>query len=353
MTNTAFFTHILFGLILTALAALGTDIMRRHGGIIDTPNQRSSHVRPLPRSGGIVIVLTFLLGMVFIIGSGDITLIKNEYMWGFVLSALIIAAISLADDMQGKSAIFKLLTHIVAVVIVLSTGIVIDHIALPHIGYTELGWFGFVVSFFWILGLTNAMNFMDGIDGLVAGVAVIASLFFMVISYYQGSSFVYVTCYTILAGALGFLFWNFHPAKIFLGDVGSAFLGFTFATLAIIAARYDASHTSFLVMPLLLFNLIYDASYTFIRRALKGERLMTAHHSHLYQILVRTGYNHREVSLIHYCMAFLQGLGAMWLVQIPGSQRIYIFLPFFLIQILYTVFVMSRAKPALKQQFKS
>ncbi|MFT5258770.1 MAG: UDP-GlcNAc:undecaprenyl-phosphate GlcNAc-1-phosphate transferase [Saprospiraceae bacterium] len=349
MTNIAFYTHVLFCLALTLIALAGTELMRRYGGIIDSPNQRSSHVRPLPRSGGISIVITFLLGMVFIISFGDITLINKKYMWGFVGSAILIAVISLIDDIEGKTANFKLATHVLAVVIVLATGIVVDHLALPLVGYVPLGIWGYVISFFWILGLTNAVNFMDGIDGLVAGVAVIASLFFMIISYYNGSSFVYVTCYTILAGALGFLFLNFQPAKIFLGDVGSAFLGFTFATLAIIAARYDASHTSFLVMPLLVFNLIYDTTFTFIRRLLRREKVMEGHRGHLYQLMVRIGFTHREVALIHYCMAFLQGLGAMWMVNIPGSQRVFIFIPFFVVQLLYTMFVMRKAKHLLKQ----
>ncbi len=348
MTHIAFYTHVLFGIVLTLVALAGTELMRRYGRIIDRPNQRSSHVRPLPRSGGVSIVVTFLLGMVFIITQGDITLINKQYMWGFVFSALIIAVISLIDDIYNKSARFKLNTHIMAVAIVLVSGIVIDHLALPGVGYITLGFWGYVISFFWILGLTNAVNFMDGIDGLVAGCAVIASLFFMIISFYQGSSFVYVTCYTLLAGALGFLFLNFHPAKIFLGDVGSAFIGFTFATLAIIAARYDASHTSFLVMPLLMFNIIYDTAFTLVRRALRGENILQAHRDHLYQLLVQSEFTHREVSLIHYCMVFLQGLGAMWMVTIPGSQRVFIFIPFLLMQIGYSIYVIRRSNRMLE-----
>ncbi len=351
MTHIAFYTHVIFGLVLTAIALLGTELMRRYGRIIDRPNQRSSHVRPLPRSGGVSIVLTFLLGMIFIITQGDITLINKQYMWGFVVSAMLIAVISLVDDIYNKSAIFKLITHVGAVGIVLATGIVVDHLALPGVGYIQLGMWGYLVSFLWILGLTNAVNFMDGIDGLVAGCTVIASIFFMAISFYQGSSFVYVTCYTLLAGALGFLCLNFYPAKIFLGDVGSAFIGFTFATLAIIAARYDASHTSFLVMPLLMFNILYDTTFTLIRRALKGDKLMQAHRGHLYQLLVRSEFNHREVSLIHYCMVFLQGLGAMWMVVIPGSQRVFVFIPFLLLQIAYSVFVMRRAKRMIEEDY--
>lgn len=351
MTHIAFFTHVMFGVALTVLALVGTELMRRYGRIIDRPNQRSSHVRPLPRSGGVSIVVTFLLGMIFIISLGETTLIRKQYMWGFVSSATLIAIISLIDDIYNKSAVFKLITHIIAVGIVLSTGIVIDHLALPGVGYIQVGTWGYVISFLWILGLTNAVNFMDGIDGLVAGCTVIASLFFMAISFYQGSSFVYVTCYTLLAGALGFLFLNFYPAKIFLGDVGSAFIGFTFATLAIIAARYDASHTSFLVMPLLMFNIIYDTVFTLIRRAIKKESLLEAHRDHLYQLLVRSEFTHREVALIHYCMAFLQGLGAMWMVLIPGSQRVFIFLPFLLMQLGYSYFVMRRAKTYIGNGF--
>ena len=169
MTHIAFFTHVVFGVALTVIAFIGTEMMRRYGRIIDRPNQRSSHVRPLPRSGGVSIVLTFLLGMVFIITIGDTTLIQKQYMWGFVSSAMIVAVISLVDDIYNKSAQFKLVTHFVAVGIVLASGIVVDHLALPGVGYLELGWWGYLISFVWILGLTNAVNFMDGIDGLVAG----------------------------------------------------------------------------------------------------------------------------------------------------------------------------------------
>jgi len=179
---------------------------------------------------------------------------------------------------------------------------------------------------------------------LIGGTAAIASLFFMIITYYQGSTFVYITSYTILAGSIGFLLLNFPPAKIFMGDVGSVFLGFVFASLAIIASLYDKSHTSFLVMPLLLFNVIFDTFFTFVRRCLRRENVFRPHRSHLYQLFQRSGYSHLEVSLIQYCFCFLQGLGALWLVHIPGNARLYVFIPFFLLQIGYAVLVMKMAK---------
>jgi len=217
--------------------------MRKFVRILDHPNHRSSHVNAVPSSGGISIVVTFLIGMIFIIIFADTELIQQRYIFGLIFSAILIAIISFVDDIREKSAVFKLATHIFAVIVVLSTGIVIDTLSLPWEDEMPLGWLGYVISFFWILGLTNAYNFMDGIDGLVASTALIAALFFMVISYYEGSSFVYITGYTIIAGSAGFLVYNAPPAKIFMGDVGSAFLGFVFATLAIIGARYDESHT--------------------------------------------------------------------------------------------------------------
>ncbi len=344
MESKFFYMHAAFGLGLTVIAYVITWIMWRVFRIMDHPNERSSHKEAVPRAGGISIVTTFLIGMVLVYYFGSKSHFKQEFMGGFVFSSLLIAVISFMDDLYNKTALFKFITHIVAVLVVLFSGIVIDRIALPGLGHVQLGWIGYAVSFIWILGLTNAYNFMDGIDGIAAGTAVIASLFFMAICYYQGSSFVYITSYTILAGSLGFLLLNFPPAKIFMGDVGSAFLGFVFATLAIIAARYDESHTSFLVMPLLLFNFIYDTFFTLVRRWMNGEKLSQAHRTHLYQLLNRTGYSHLEVTLLHYCMVFLQGLGALWMVQIPGTERLLVYLPFLLLQILYTVWVINKSK---------
>ena len=326
------------------MATLITWGMQKFVRILDHSNHRSSHDGAIPKCGGISIVITFLVGMIFIVNFSEKELIQQQYIVGFIFSAVLIAIISFVDDIKEKSALFKLITHIFAVVVVLSTGIVIDTLSMPWADKMPLGWVGFVISFFWILGLTNAYNFMDGIDGLVASTASIAGLFFMVISYYDGSSFVYITGYTIIAGSIGFLVYNAPPAKIFMGDVGSAFLGFVFATLAIIAARYDESRTSFLVMPMLLFHFIFDTLFTFCRRLLSGKNPLKAHRTHLYQIRVRSGHSHLEVTLMLSCMAFLQGLGALWMVNIPGNERLFVFIPFLFIQIFYAVLTLKRAK---------
>ena len=328
MAITDFYLHIAFGLILTVIATLITWAMRKHGGILDHPNSRSSHSHAVPKSGGISIVVTFMIGMLFILLVEDPGLIGKDYIVGFVIAAILIAMISLVDDIWEKSARFKLATHLVAVGVVLYCNVEIDTLTLPWVGRVDFKSLGYLMTAIWILGLTNACNFMDGIDGLVGSTALIAAMFFMAISYYQGSEFVYITGYTIVAGCAGFLIYNAPPAKIFMGDVGSAFLGFVFASLAVIAARYDESRTSFLVMPMLLFHFIFDTLFTFCRRLLRGENTMQAHRTHLYQLLVRSGYTHLEVTLLLSCMAFLQGLGAIWMVNIPGNERLYVFIRF-------------------------
>ena len=311
---------------------------------MDVANERSSHTKTVPRAGGVSIVVAFFVGMMAIYFFGESALIEQNYMGGFIFSSMLIAVISFYDDIKSRSVTFKISSQLLAAFVVLWSGIVLDKIHLPVVGAVELGWGGYLLSLLWIVGLTNACNFMDGLDGLIGGVTVIAGLYFMAITYYEGSHFVYISSYTLVAGAIGFLILNVAPARIFMGDVGSVFIGFTFATLAIIASRYDNMHTSFLVVPLLLFNVIYDVIFTMIRRLLNGENIIRAHNKHLYQLMNQIGYSHLEVSLTHYCMTFLQGLGVLWMLQIDNTNRLYVFIPFIALQIVYTVLVMRKAK---------
>ena len=344
MSALAFLSHLFFAACLLGLAVILTRFMLDRVRVMDVPNERSSHEVPTPKSGGIAIVATFLIGAIIIFLFAETTQIRTDYFLGFVGSALLVAGISFYDDVMEKSFVVKLVTQVFAVVLALAFGLVIDRIALPIWGLVTLGWWGYPISFVWIIGMVNAFNFMDGLDGLAGGVAVIVSAFFCAVTFSQGSTFVYITSYAILAGSIGFLAYNFPPARIFMGDVGSAFLGFVFALLAIIAARYDHSHTSFLVMPLLLFNFIYDTFFTFIRRLAKGEKVYEAHRTHLYQLFNRIGYSHRTVSLFHYAVCFTQGLAAVWMVNIPGAQRMLVFLPFLAFQLVYSYVIIRSAR---------
>ena len=341
-----FVSHLLFALALILFSALLTRFMLQRVRIIDVPNERSSHELPTPKSGGIAILGTFVAGVVILLLFAKNPLVRERYFLGFVLSSLLIAGVAFYDDIKNKPFIVKLMAQVVGITFALALGLVIDALTLPFAGLIALGVWAYPISFVWMLGMTNAFNFMDGIDGLAAGVAVIVSAFFCAITYSQGSLLVYITSYTLLAGAFGFLIYNAPPARIFMGDVGSAFLGFAFAVLAIIAARYDSSHTSFMVMPLLLFNFVYDTFFTFLRRLLRGDRVLEAHRTHLYQLLNRLGYSHRAVSFTHYAMCIMQGVAAIWMVHIQGGERTLVFVPFLVVYGIYSYWVIKAAKKA-------
>ena len=348
MTTYALLSHLLFGLILLGIASAICRFLEKHPFILDMPNERSSHQVPTPKSGGIAIVITFISGIIAISALGEETLINWHVLTGFSVSAVLIAFVSLLDDLSiiSSSLMARLLAQSVAALSCIAFGIVITEVSLPWIGVTQLGLVGAIVTFLWIIGLTNAYNFMDGLNGIAGGTAIIVGVFFSLISFQQGSNFAYLITYSLVAGSLGFLFFNFPKARLFMGDVGSAFLGFVFATLAIVAALYDHSHTSLFVMPLLLFHFVYETFFTFIRRFVSGENVFEAHRTHFYQLLNQLGWSHTKVTLFYWGIAMAQGLGAVWMVNIQGGQRMLVFVPFLVFQIVYSLVVIKKARKA-------
>lgn len=344
MTYIAFIKHLLFGFGLFIFSRTLCWIIIQRSSILDIPNQRSSHTKPTATTGGIAIFLTFFLGMGIIYFVADETMIISKFFIGFLLSSLLIACMSLYDDYKKKPLSLRLITQIVAIIIVMSFGIIINHIDVPFLRDHSMGIVGNLITFLWILGLTNAYNFMDGLDGMAAGNAIIAAIFLAIISFSQGSNFTYIVCYTLIAGTAGFLVFNFPNGKLFMGDVGSTFLGFTFATLAIISSLYDNAHTSLLVVPLLFFHFIYDTFFTFTRRLLRKENVFQAHRTHLYQLFNQLGYSHTKVTFFYYTVGFAQGLGAFWMINISNNQRLLIFSPFLVFQIIYSVLIIYSAK---------
>jgi len=314
--------------------------------IIDTPNARSSHTRPTPRSGGIAIVVTFFVGLAVLWGLSDDPAFEQGHFWVFCAASLLVAVVSIVDDLSGLSFRFKLGLQAVCAVAVMAMGVVIDQVSLPIVGVWHLGWLAYPVTLIWIVGLTNAFNFMDGIDGIAGGTAVIAAGFFAAITLLQGSTFIYLISIIIVWASLGFLMWNWQPAKIFMGDSGSQFLGFVLAVMAVMAGRFDASHVSFFVMPMLFFHYIWDTAYTLIRRIRAGERVTDAHRTHVYQLMNRLGLSHARVSSIYLLIGGLQGLGALVLVNVDGGLRVMAFLPFIVLQVAMTLVVVRRARAA-------
>ena len=341
-----FLPHLGFGLGLFLLSAALTWAASRMVWVMDVPNQRSSHSRPVPKGGGVAIVATFIAGLVTIYFVAEIARIGDRYFWGFLACVFLLATASFVDDVNQRSHIAKLVTQILCAIAVVLAGLTIENLWIPMLGQVALGWFAYLVTFLWVVGLTNAYNFMDGLDGLAGGVAVIAGCFLCVIAFSQQSFFVYAVSYALVASALGFLVFNFPPARIFMGDAGSTFFGFTFAALAVIGASLDKGHLSFYVVPMLLFQFVFDTFFTFLRRLVAGEKVYLPHRTHLYQLLNRLGYSHRAISLFHYAVAFAQGIGAYIVVAVSPEQRALVFLPFLGLNAAYAWWTMARARNA-------
>lgn len=344
ITLQAFLSHLGFGLALAALSAALTWLAGRRLRVMDVPNERSSHATPVPKTGGVAIVATFLAGMAAIYFFAREARIEDRYFWGFLACVVFLAVVSFVDDVNQRSYAAKLATQVLCAAAVVLAGFTIERLWIPLRGEAPLGWLAYPVTLFWVIGLTNACNFMDGLDGLTAGVAAIAGLFLCAIALSQDSVFVYAASYALVAAALGFLVFNFPPARIFMGDAGSTFFGFAFAALALIGAHFDRGHLSFYVVPLLLFQFIFDTFFTFVRRLLRGEPVHRAHRTHLYQLLQRSGYSHRAVTLFHYAVAIAQGIGAILIVKLEPQYRALVFLPYLAFNGLYAWWVLRRAK---------
>lgn len=337
--------HLAFAALLALLSAAAVRAMIAWP-ILDHPNARSSHARPTPRGGGVGIVLAFVAGMAALyVGAHHARLPPPQFL-GVIGAAVAIAAVSLWDDVADLRFSVKLAAQAGAALVALASGLVIDQLALPWFGEVRLGWLGPIVTLFWIVGCTNALNFMDGLDSLVGGSVFLATVILCIVAAGEGGWFVYAASLLLAAGLAGFIPFNLHPARIFMGDVGSQFLGFMMAVLGVAAAGFDAASLSFLIVPLLLFGLLFDAAFTLARRALMGERVAAAHRTHLYQMAQRSGMGVRAVAAVHWGFVLFHGaLVALFLHLPPGTKPLAV-LPAILVQLVWLILVLRRMRRA-------
>ena len=338
-------THLLLVLPLVGLSALIVAAMIRWP-ILDVPNARSAHTVVTPRGGGLGPVLAFVVGMVALYQVADFARIAERQFIGVILAAIAIAAVGLLDDMRDLSARLRLLCQFGAAMVAVLTDLVLHRLSLPGIGVVELGFLGTLITLFWIMGCTNAVNFMDGLDGLVAGTVVIACAALAAIALSLGGGFIYAASLFMVAGFLGFLPFNLHRARIFMGDVGSQFAGFMLAVLGVAAAGFEQSQVSFLIVPLLIFGLLFDAGFTLLRRALMGERVSAAHRTHLYQMAQRAGVPVRVVAGMHWGFTLFHAGLAVWFLSVSAEAKPWVGAPALAVQIAWAAYVMLRMRQA-------
>jgi len=305
-----------FGFIVCPLAYFGVGLIRswaERQRLLDVPNERSSHTHPTPRGGGLVIVVLSTLGLVlgWLFNPAWAPVILVVYLVG----AWLIAAVSWLDDLRSLPNRMRFAAHSLAALLAIVAFGYWRVVSIPLVGPFDLGWLGLPVTFIWIVGLTNAYNFMDGIDGIAGGQAFVAGIGWAILGWLAGQPLVGMLGLLLVASSLGFLGHNWPPARIFMGDVGSAFLGYTFAVLPVVAAQHNFRLA--LAGVLLVWPFVFDAAFTFLRRLRNRENVFAAHRSHLYQRLVIAGYSHRFVSSLYIVFAAIGALFAVgWTLEI-------------------------------------
>jgi len=278
-------------LILSLLLTAG---LRRYAlarSVIDIPNARSSHTVPTPRGGGVAIVLTFLLVVVglMLLGVGQL-----RVLIALAGGGALIAIIGFMDDHGHIAARWRLLGHFLAAAWIL--GWMGGLPPLPLFGWSlDLGWLGGLLAAVYLVWLLNLYNFMDGIDGIASVEAITACLSAAWLYWLAGFDTAAVLPLLLAAAVAGFLFWNFPPAKIFMGDAGSGFIGIVLGGLSLQAAWM--SPPLFWCWLILLGVFIVDATYTLVRRLLRGDKVYEAHRSHAYQFASRRYGKHLPVTL--------------------------------------------------------
>ncbi len=261
--------------------------------IQDIPNERSLHVEPIPRIGGVGLMAGLLSAWALMIMS---------LVWWVVLPMILLFAVSLLDDMRGLPIRQRLLAHIAAAaILVLGSGLLAQGVALALLALLCIVW------------MTNLFNFMDGSDGLAGGMTFFGFTMYGIAALMHGADTQAMLNFSIGAAGLGLLYYNFYPAQVFMGDAGSIPLGFLSAAMGLWGWQQGLWPVWF---PLLVFSpFIMDASVTLLKRMLRREKISQAHREHYYQRLVRIGWGHRNVALFEYTLMFAVGASAIWCLR--------------------------------------
>ncbi len=343
MTVTALLRHLAFAVLLAAFAA---GIVRAMIAVrvMDTPEDRKAHDRPTPKGGGVGIVLAFLVGIAILYRFAEFARLADPYFRGVIEASVAIAVVAFLDDLYDWPFTVKLGAQVLAAAVAVGSGLYVEDYRIPYIGPVPIGWLGIPITAIWLLFTTNAMNFIDGLNGLASGVSLIVCLFLAGIAAVYGSWFAYAACGLLAAGIAGFLPFNFPRARIFMGDVGSQFCGFMLAILAVVAGRIEGVPLSFVLVPMMLTGVLFDVAFTLVRRARDGEDVTKPHRGHLYQIAHRSGMSPAAVTLVHWGFAVFGGLCCLVFIQQPRLIKPFVAVLPLLPQLVWTWYVVRRSR---------
>ena len=271
--------------------------LNKHGMLQDIPNDRSLHTEPIPRVGGVAIMAGILSGWILLV---------HFWAWWIVLPMLGLFALSLVDDVRSLPVKVRLPGHLIAAIIVLAGA--------------GVHWMWILPVLLFVVWMTNLFNFMDGSDGLAGGMALFGFSFYGIAGLMHGSEGFAMMNFTIGAAAMGFLYHNFHPARVFMGDAGSIPLGFLAAAFGVWG--WQQGFWPFWYPVLVFSPFVIDATVTLLKRAWRKQNMVQAHRNHYYQRLVQMGWGHRDTAIAEYALMLLAGASALWGIGLDAHGQV-------------------------------
>jgi len=308
--------------LLSLLAAVGLTPLviawARRRRLVDRPGVRKIHKGPVARLGGIALFAAAMAAIVSVLvvqsAARDRFQAQGVQVTALLVGAAAVFALGVYDDLRHARIRTKLVVEIAVAVAVCSTGITIGRIQITDLVTLDLGWFGYLVTVVWIVGITNAMNLIDGLDGLAAGLAAIACAVMATLAVVQGNVVLAIILLALLGSLSGFLLFNFYPARVFMGDGGSLFLGFTIATASVMTAGKSEALVG-LGLPILALGIpIFDTLLSILRRYLDRRGILSPDRGHFHHRLLALGFGQRQVAVIAYGATLaVSGLGLLML----------------------------------------
>jgi UDP-GlcNAc:undecaprenyl-phosphate GlcNAc-1-phosphate transferase len=304
----------IFALVISYILTPFVKRLAWKAGAVDIPkDERRVHTKPIPRIGGLAIYIAFIVTVL-------ITMPVTDNIKGVIIGGTLITILGVLDDIYNLPAKIKLLGQIAAAGILVYFGIKVEWVTNPLGDMVYLGKLSIPITIFWIVGVTNTLNFIDGLDGLAAGIASIASFTLMLVALNEGLGPVVILTAALAGGAVGFLPFNFNPAKIFMGDTGAMFLGYVLAAISVMGAIKSATAIA-LAVPILALGLpIFDTAFAILRRAINGYPVMKADKDHLHHRLLAIGLTQRQTVLIMYSISAALGMSAIALSEMGLLQ---------------------------------
>lgn len=300
-------------LVTLCMTPLAIRLARKYN-IVDIPNQRKVHTTPTPRMGGIAIYAGFVVGALLL-------MTFTRQVAALLVGGTIVMLTGLIDDFKDISPKLKLLGQIIGALVLVYGGFTIRFITNPFNGsLISLGIFAVPITVIWLVGISNAVNLIDGLDGLCSGVSTIAALSTAVVCISQGEFTAGALAGVLAASALGFLRYNFNPAKTFMGDCGSLFLGFILGTLSLMGLSKGATVVSVFIPFIILGVPFFDTVCAIIRRLWLKKPVLQADKMHLHQTLLGMGLSHRQTVLTIYAIALVMGIAAVLMAVLATAQ---------------------------------